>query len=203
MPSRPTRALFVAAGLVVAACGSDDEPAATEPPVTVPPTENTSPVFIPITADETTTTAAPDPSAGETTTVTEPVATTVAPATESTAPAAGAVDVVLVEWQIGAPTTLAAGPVTLNVVNNGEFPHELVVIRGDSYESLPLAENGAVLEDELEPGAIVGRTSRFEPLTSEVLALDLAPGNYVFVCNISSGPSSHAALGQRLSVVVS
>ena len=65
-----------------------------------------------------------------------------------------AVAVSLVEWAVEAPTEYAAGDVTFSATNNGNFPHEFVVIQGEGYESLPLAEGGAVIEDELPTGAL-------------------------------------------------
>ncbi len=92
----------------------------------------------------------------------------------------------LVEWAIEAPTEYAAGEVTFTATNNGNFPHELVVIQGESYESLPLAEGGAVIEDDLPTGALLGRTARIGGGSSEDLTVTLAPGNYVLVCNLGS-----------------
>ena len=119
------------------------------------------------------------------------------------AAAGGAIDVSLVEWAIEAPTEYVAGDVTFTATNNGGFPHELVVIQGESYESLPLEEGGAVLEDELPTGALIGRTARFGGGASESLTVTLAPGNYVLVCNLGGGATSHAGQGQRLDITVS
>ena len=108
----------------------------------------------------------------------------------------------MVEGEVIAATDYAAGEVTFNATNDGEFPHEFVVIAGDGYASLPLADNGEVLEDELAPGAIIGRTERFEPGQSMSLTVELEPGNYVLLCNIAVGPNSHAGAGQTLDVTV-
>ena len=117
--------------------------------------------------------------------------------------ATGAATATLVEWEIDAPSDYAAGEVTFTAVNDGSFPHELVVIEGDGYESLPLADGGAVIEDEIPTGAILGRTSRIGAGSSEDLTVTLAPGTYVLVCNLGSGSSSHAGRGQRLDITVS
>ncbi len=115
--------------------------------------------------------------------------------------ASDAVEVSLVEWELIAPTSFAGGDVTFTASNDGEFPHELAVVRGDSYETLPLLANGAV--DEAALGAdFLGRTDRIEAGASGDLTLTLEPGNYVLVCNIQAGPNSHAAAGQVLSVTV-
>lgn len=121
--------------------------------------------------------------------------------TDDAADATG-IGVSLVEWAVEAPAEYTAGSTTFQVSNGGSFPHELVVIAGDGYESLPLAANGAVLEDELAPDAILGRTARLSPGDSEQLTVDLPPGNYVLLCNIAVGPNSHAGQGQWLDVTV-
>src|SRR6056297_482846 len=90
-----------------------------------------------------------------------------------------AVTASLVEWAIEAPTEYAAGSITFTASNDGSFPHELVVIRGEGYESLPLADGGAVLEDELPEGDLIARTSRLGGGSTEELTVDLEPGNYV------------------------
>ena len=115
---------------------------------------------------------------------------------------ASAVDAMLVEWEIDAPTEYAAGEVTFTAQNNGDFPHEFVVIQGESYDTLPLADGGAVLEDELPTGALIGRTDRLGAGSSAELTVDLAPGNYVLVCNLGSGANSHAGQGQNLDITV-
>lgn len=117
--------------------------------------------------------------------------------------AAGAQTATLSEWMIDAPTDYIAGEITFTAVNDGGFPHEFVVIEGESYESLPLAEGGAVLEDELPTGALIGRTAKLPGGSSEDLTVDLPAGTYVLVCNLGGGDNSHAGQGQRLNITVS
>lgn len=117
--------------------------------------------------------------------------------------AAGAQTATLSEWMIDAPTDYVAGEITFTAVNDGGFPHEFVVIEGESYESLPLAEGGAVLEDELPTGALIGRTAKLPGGSSEDLTVDLPAGTYVLVCNLGGGDNSHAGQGQRLNITVS
>lgn len=164
---------------------AETEPAATEPVETEP--------------------AATEPAETEPV-ATEPAATspaTDAPDTDGDIGVpAEAIETSLVEWAIEAPTEYAAGDVTFVATNNGSFPHELVVIQGESYESLPLAEGGAVNEDELPTGALLGRTERIGGGSTTELTVTLAPGNYVLVCNLGGGDNSHAGRGQRLDITV-
>ncbi len=154
--------------------GSDPVPADTAPPGPGPSTGGTEPT--------TESTTGPDDAAAD------DVADTVA--------------VELDEWVVEAPAEYEAGPVTFEVANAGTFTHELVVVRGDGYEALPLAANGSVIEDDLAEGDLLGRTPRIAAGDSETLTVELEPGGYVLLCNIVAGPSSHAAQGQWLAVRV-
>lgn len=180
-------AILTALVLVLAACsGSDGDSSAA-------------------TGDTSTTDTAAE---STTTTTTEPAATTEATTTsesaatgDDAATAGSTVPVSLFEWAVDAPTEIAAGTVTFEVSNIGEFSHEFAIARGDSYETLPLLGNGAVDEEALGPDWL-GRTERIGPEEQVTISFDLDPGNYVFLCNIQSGPNSHASQGQVLSVTV-
>jgi hypothetical protein len=179
---------------LLAACGSSKTataPASAAKTTQAPAASTT--VAAATTAKPAATTAAPATTA-------KPAATTAA-APKTAAPAA--VDVVLKEWSIEAPVAVKAGEVTFNVKNGGSFPHELAVVKGDSYEALPLAASGAVDEAKLGAGALLGRTGKIAGAGTETKAFKLEPGNYVLVCNLGAGPNSHAKAGQRLSITVS
>jgi hypothetical protein len=118
------------------------------------------------------------------------------------APAAGAVPVTMKEYSVDAPTALKAGSITFTLTNNGEFDHELVVAKGDSYETLPHLDNGAVDEDAL--GAdLIGRGKKIGGGSSDSVTMELPAGKYVLFCNLGNASNSHAAKGQVLSVTVS
>jgi hypothetical protein len=183
-------AIATAAILGLSACGSSGSDAADTTAATAATTAET-------TAPADTTTAA--------TTTVAAVDTTAAAAADTTAAtsaAGAAVDVSLVEWAVNATGTPAAGTVTLNVTNDGQFPHELLVIKGDSYESLPLDANGAVEEAQLTAGALIGETERLDGGATTTLTAELTAGHYVLLCNIVGGGSSHAARGQVLELDV-
>lgn len=155
-------------------------------------------------ADTTVTTAS---TTGAPTTSTAPAATAATSASSAGTAAGGAtaagVAVKLVEWSLTAPTTLTAGPQTFTVTNDGEFAHEFVIMKG-TYEALPQSPIGAVLEDELAPGTVVAETpDRIDSGSAATVSADLAAGPYVLLCNIASGPNSHAGKGQRLNITVS
>jgi hypothetical protein len=178
------------------ACGSSKTTTATAASTTVAPATTKAPAAS--TTVSAATTKAPAATSAASATTAKAAATTAA-----TKPAAAAgVDVVLKEWSIEAPASVKAGEVTFNVKNGGSFPHELAVVKGDSYETLPLAASGAVDEGKLAGGALLGRTGKIAGAGTEAKAFKLEPGNYVLVCNLGAGPNSHAKAGQRLSITV-
>ena len=89
------------------------------------------------------------------------------------------------------------GTVTFVVTNGGTETHEFVVLRTDAPAgSLP------IVSFEGEPNRInedakgvtnVGETGDMEPGTTMTLSLDLAPGHYAVVCNLSG----HYAMGMH------
>ncbi len=205
--------VVAAFALVLASCGgsSDGDAEDVETPVTAAETApDTTPEFTEVegTEPETAPETAPEAPAEEPVESVESVAEptdTAAPTEEPGAEEAPALgfDVSLAEWAIEAPIDYAAGEITFNASNSGSFPHEFAVIEGESYEALPLAEGGAVNEDELPTGALIGRTGRVGGGTTEALTVTLAPGNYVLLCNLGGGNNSHAGQGQRLAITVS
>lgn len=201
MISRRLLPIGVAAGLALAACGGSDD-SESEAVDTLAPTTTDEPAeptedFTEVDGDEAATTDAA---------TTVPASTqpaTTQPATTVEAPAGEEITASLVEWAIDAPAEYAAGDVTFVATNDGNFPHEFVVIRGDGYESLPLADGGAVIEDDLPAGALLGRTDRLGAGSSGELTVTLEPGTYVLLCNLGAGANSHAGQGQVLDITVS
>ncbi|MCU1369757.1 MAG: hypothetical protein JWO77_951 [Ilumatobacteraceae bacterium] len=77
-----------------------------------------------------------------------------------------------------------SGPMVLRVVNKGPVAHELIVVRS-ADGPLPLrADDVTIDEDEIED-ITVGVLEPGEPGTSRDLPLDLEPGMYSVVCNMS------------------
>ncbi|MGH8872052.1 MAG: hypothetical protein ACRDWS_08765 [Acidimicrobiia bacterium] len=70
----------------------------------------------------------------------------------------------LSEWAIDGSDRLAAGPVSIEVENGGDYSHTLVVT-GDG-------------------GQVIGATGLVDSGATTVLELDLAAGTYVFSCRI-------------------
>jgi hypothetical protein len=98
----------------------------------------------------------------------------------------GVVVTTLSEFSIApAPTEVPAGTIEIVAVNEGEEPHEIVVVRydGDPAE-IPVAEDGSADEEQLPEGAVIGEIEGFEAGLTCATAFDLEPGNYVLLCNI-------------------
>jgi hypothetical protein len=146
--------------------------------------------------------AATTAAAGAATTKAAAAATTAAAAATTAAAAAAGTTVTLKEWSVEAPA-VKAGSVSFTVKNGGEFPHELKIIKADTFASLAKADGGAVDETKLAADAIVAKTARIEKGQSATLTANLTAGKYVFVCNLGTGAQSHAGKGQHLDVTVS
>jgi hypothetical protein len=202
-------ALAVPAALLVA-CGGD----------------NSSSSSATTTATTTATTAAAATTAASATTAA--AATTAAPATTaagSTTSAAGGgaqslqckpvgdigsaatkLSYTLTDFKFDGPATAKAGQVGFALDNTGQAPHELEIIKADSFDALPKDAAGGVDENALAAGAKVGEVARFQAGTDCSGVFNLAAGNYVLVCNIEfkNGPTtvSHAAKGMHLDLQV-
>jgi hypothetical protein len=121
-------------------------------------------------------------------------------------PSADAVAVSLQEWAVNVPETVPSGEVTITAGNIGGEPHELVIVRGDDPDALPVAD-GQVQEDELPEGAFVGEIESFPAGDTCTGTFDLPPGDYVFFCNLveeeeDGTVESHYEEGMRTAVTV-
>jgi len=184
-------AAALALSLVLAACGSSGDD-----------TDTTGATTAASEAESSATTEAESSA----TTEAESSATTEAESAATTEAAAAAGEgqaVELKEWTITIDGDVKSGANTFALSNTGENPHALSIVKGDSYESLPKLDNGAVDEASLEAGALIGASERVDKGGTGTLSVTLEPGNYVFFCPIAFGPNSHAKAGQVLSVTVS
>jgi len=80
-------------------------------------------------------------------------------------------------------STTTSTDVIFEVHDLAPATHEFVLVRSDlPADDLPIAADGlSVDEDRLHP---VGEIGEVETGTTETLALHLAPGRYVFFCNL-------------------
>ncbi|MFA9565571.1 MAG: hypothetical protein ACERLM_12815 [Acidimicrobiales bacterium] len=95
------------------------------------------------------------------------------------------VNVVLSEWIVEPdPTSAAAGSVEFLASNEGGETHELVIVKGDDADALPIDDTGKIQEDDLEEGTFIGEIEEFEAGTEASATFDLDAGNYLLFCNI-------------------
>lgn len=109
------------------------------------------------------------------------------------------VSATLDEWTVTAqPASTSAGPVTFDVRNDGEEPHELVVVRAGSADELTVV-GGKVDEDALPDGAFIGEVEAFPAGETCEGTFELTAGSYVLFCNLleehEGQPESHFQLG--------
>jgi len=116
------------------------------------------------------------------------------------------VAVALTEWAVTPDkTTVNAGPVMFSVTNDGPVDvHEFVVIKTDlAFDSLPVDSDGNV--DENGAGiTLVGEIENIVVGADAQATFNLAPGNYVLICNIwdEGEQEAHYAEGMRVAFTV-
>jgi hypothetical protein len=94
--------------------------------------------------------------------------------------------VTLTEWKVTPSVAqVGAGIVSFLAENAGRENHELVIVKGDSPEALPKDANGAMDEEQLPEGALIGE---IEPFAAGQLCranFALPAGSYLLLCNIA------------------
>jgi uncharacterized cupredoxin-like copper-binding protein len=116
---------------------------------------------------------------------------------QEAAPRAGVVSVTERDFKISAPKQLAAGAILLRAHNQGPDEHELIVARIGSL-GLPLRSDGLTLDEEALQHSEVGVLEPGSPGSDRDLAVKLAPGRYIFFCNMAG----HYMGGMHTEVVV-
>ena len=129
-----------------------------------------------------------------------------AAAEASAAAAANTVGVTLQEWAVVPDAdSVAAGPVTFSVTNNGpEDVHEFVILRTDlDPGALPTDDTGAVTEDA-EGMEVVDEIEDVAIGATEEVTATLTAGKYVLLCNVYSAEEkeAHYHLGMRTPLTV-
>jgi uncharacterized cupredoxin-like copper-binding protein len=125
-------------------------------------------------------------------------------ASPASSPAGTTVGVTLQEFSVAPDaTTIPAGSVTFNVQNvSPSFNHEFNVVRTDlSGGDLPTLEDGS-FDAAGEGVEVVGQVEELAPGTSASATFDLAPGRYVFLCNVVFSGLSHYAQGMWVDIEV-
>jgi uncharacterized cupredoxin-like copper-binding protein len=94
------------------------------------------------------------------------------------------VNITLHDFKIDSSSSVSSDTdVIFQVQNRAPATHEFVIVRSDlPSDQLPIASDGlSVDEEHLRPAGEIGQV---ETGTTETLAIHLAPGRYVFFCNL-------------------
>ena len=125
--------------------------------------------------------------------------------TTSAAPAA--IDVTAVNYAFTAPSTVAAGAVSVSLKNNGKEAHQAQLFKLNSGTDVGKlvtagkAESPDLALDKL--GSWVGGPDAVDPGKSAVATSSLAPGNYAFMCLLPDAKGrSHLSLGMVSALTV-
>ena len=123
--------------------------------------------------------AAPSPTGQPTSTPTpSPSASAVSPS-----PASGAT-VSLTEWKVTVDGTIKSGKTDLAITNTGVAPHELLVFKSDLDPSAYPTDAAGDIKEKGAGVTLVSDGDNIDPAGSQTRSIDLAPGKYLFVCNI-------------------
>jgi uncharacterized cupredoxin-like copper-binding protein len=90
------------------------------------------------------------------------------------------------EWRVAVSAGKAvAGDVRFAITNYGSIAHEFLVTK-TTYEpgKIPLGDNNR-FDEELEGIEVIDKIPEWEPGEIGKLSLDLKPGNYQLLCNIT------------------
>lgn len=92
----------------------------------------------------------------------------------------------LKDFTFDMPASLAAGPLTLKVTNEGPEPHEFNILKLDEGKTAADVMSFLGGAGGPPPFTPVGGVNGIDQGGIEYAELDLAPGNYVAICNIPS-----------------
>ncbi|HET6952674.1 MAG TPA: hypothetical protein VFI47_19990 [Acidimicrobiales bacterium] len=90
------------------------------------------------------------------------------------------------------PTTVPAGPVAFEFTNAGALAHEVAIVRRDDPTTVATTDDGAAAEESLGDD-LIGEIEPFGPDVSCSATFDLAPGTYVLLCNVVEEGGDHEA----------
>jgi hypothetical protein len=101
------------------------------------------------------------------------------------------------DFHIEAPSHLAAGEYTFDVINDGATDHEFI-IAPTRNGSLPMRADGLTVDEEAIEAEEPGSLEPGRPGAHRTLTVHLSPGRYIFFCNMEG----HYMAGMHTEVVV-
>jgi uncharacterized cupredoxin-like copper-binding protein len=90
----------------------------------------------------------------------------------------------LTEWKITVDGTVKPGKTDLTMKNVGTVPHELLIFKSDRDPSAYPTDAAGDIEEDGAGVTLVSDGENIDPGGSQTRSVDLAPGKYLFVCNI-------------------
>jgi uncharacterized cupredoxin-like copper-binding protein len=113
---------------------------------------------------------------------------------------ATAVNVTEKDYAIAPSTkTASSGEVTFEINNQGPSTHEFVILKTDlPADQLPLNDSGTEVDEDAKSLDAVDEVEDIAPGDSKKLTVDLKPGHYVFICNVTA----HYGLGMHVDFTV-
>lgn len=116
------------------------------------------------------------------------------------------VNVTLSEWAITTDATaVPAGTIHFAIENAGAEVHEVVVVRADSVDDLPLDDDGAFVESEFPEADFLGEVEGFPSGQTCDGTFAMTAGNYVLLCNLveeEAGGEIEAHLHEGMAVAL-
>ncbi len=98
--------------------------------------------------------------------------------------------VLLKDFSYTLPSSIASGPITLQVTNQGAQPHEMTLLQLAPGKRVQDVVTFLQKPAGPPPFAYAGGITTLAPAMSEWLKLNLAPGNYAVVCYVTD-PHTH------------
>jgi uncharacterized cupredoxin-like copper-binding protein len=106
------------------------------------------------------------------------------PTSTPTASPASGQTVSLTEWKVTVGGTIKSGKTDLTITNTGVAPHELLVFKSDLDPSAYPTDAAGDIKEKGAGVTLVSDGDNIDPAGSQTRSIDLAPGKYLFVCNI-------------------
>jgi uncharacterized cupredoxin-like copper-binding protein len=113
-----------------------------------------------------------------------PTASPIASAGPPSASAATGATVSLTEWKVAVGGTIKSGKTDLTITNAGTVPHELLVFKSNLKPSAYPTDPAGDIKEEGAGVKLVSDGDNIDPAGTQTRSIDLAPGKYLFVCNI-------------------
>ena len=117
-------------------------------------------------------------------TIAAPAASPVASTAAASAPVAAGPTVDLTEWKVTVGGTINSGKTDLTITNTGVAPHELLIFKSDRAPSAYPTDAAGNIKEEGAGVTLVSDGDNIDPAGTQTRSIDLAPGKYLFVCNI-------------------